>query len=144
MSEVNYWIKKFEESEKRYQDALQRARKNCAEYVVEAIFPEQYTDEHILTELLEFFKGYYDNSNIKAIDVEPWMNWVEKKIREMHENKAKSAKTDDTRDRLMKSAVEQLISDCEDENDWNSVYVDDSNDAKEVMFVDILKWLDTK
>jgi len=35
-------------------------------------------DERIRKEMIDFFKGFYDNLNVKAVDVEPWIAWLEK------------------------------------------------------------------
>ena len=48
--------------------------------IAETIFPElkESEDERIRKEMLDFFKQFYDIKNIKSIDVEPWISWLEK------------------------------------------------------------------
>ena len=57
--------------EKLYNEAIERAKKHCADYVVETIFPElaESEDEKIRGAIIDHLK---DNNLIE------WANWLEK------------------------------------------------------------------
>lgn len=66
---------KLEESKRLYETANADQK-----YVLKSLFPElkESEDERIKKEMLTFFKGFYDNQMVKAVDVEPWIAWLEK------------------------------------------------------------------
>ena len=58
-----------EEKAKAYDEAIERAKKHCADYVVETIFPElkESEDEKIRKAIIEFFELQDDNTTYSFI-----------------------------------------------------------------------------
>ena len=77
-----------EEKAKAYDEAIKRAREwynnpnssSIGKSYLYAVFPElaESEDEKIRKEMISFFNGFYDNVNVKSVDVEPWIAYLEK------------------------------------------------------------------
>lgn len=81
----------IEQKAQRYDEGIEKLRDFYRDYDTVSrlidvkeelanLFPElkESEDERIKKEMLTFFKGFYDNQMVKAVDVEPWIAWLEK------------------------------------------------------------------
>jgi len=62
----------------------------------EFLMPElkESEDERIRKEMLDFFKQFYDIKNVKFVDVEPWIAWLEKQGSQQLATSAKTCKVE--------------------------------------------------
>lgn len=82
----------IEQKAQRYDEALKRAKKLYEQGTITEslsyVFPElkESEDERIRKELLDFFNGFYNNKMPKAVDVSPWIDWLEKQVQKSDNN----------------------------------------------------------